>query len=266
MLVIFGAGGDSGSFGPMADIKTPALHVLSLLLDHKKLVHQRIYSLQCRAGKYSYMLIQSPFSSSSLFSPLNHSKVYISKAGGIKKIALNGKQMPPFKGLHTTIKPPNSHPEYRLKLTEPTRQSKEAKEDMDEDDDTPDISTTDSSVNSYTKNNVPASFDGNNGFGNSTENNGFGNSSQNNGFRNSTKNNGFGSGSGPFNHNNDIGRKPAPVPPPLPSRFPVTPNKLIVTKAPIDFLDDSPAQPDFFSSPVLMPSSPPIGKGTFTPS
>lgn len=40
------ASGSAGSFGPLAgDIRTPALNVLSLLLDHKKLLHQVFYRL-----------------------------------------------------------------------------------------------------------------------------------------------------------------------------------------------------------------------------
>lgn len=143
-----------------------------------------------------------------------------------------GKQLPPFKGLHTTIKPPNSHPDYRIKLTEPTRQSKEGREDNEEDDDVNDTSVD--SSKSYTKNNVlkPPSFDKIN----STKSNGFGNS---------TGNNGFGNNSSPFKHNdNDIGRKTAPV--------------STIRQAPIDFLNDSESLLEFSTSPVLVPLHFPI--------
>lgn len=134
------------SLGPVVDIRVIALAVLSLLLDHKKLSHQRRYSSQCREGLYSYIYLQSFASATSLFCPSNHQKMHKRTADSLRRdlfvsVSTAGsssstKQFPGFQSLLTALKPPGtlSADPSRLKLTEPVEASSEKREDDEEDD------------------------------------------------------------------------------------------------------------------------------------
>lgn len=228
---------------------------------------QRMYSIQCRAGKYPYMLIQAPSSSSSLFSPSNHIKLHKIRSDVIKKIVLNGKQLPSFNSLHDVLKLSNSRiNQYRLMLTEATAQSKEGREDMEEDDDVTDISPTDSSAISYSRKigstNNAASFDSSN---NGNTNNVAGNNLMSASYDHSGREKGRKVTSPPFqsfasssdkantsNFNNSSSSNKSHV---------SSITTVGIKKAPVDFLDDSSSLMEFTSlaSPVLIPSHPPPG-------
>ena len=136
---------ESTSVGALADTRIIALAVLSLVLDHKKLSHQRKYSLQCREGVYPYILLQSLSSSSSLFSPLNHAKVQRRSSDALKRDLLvpcnsagsqGSKQFPAFGSILNSFKPPGAvaYEAGKLILTEPVLASSEKRDDEDEDD------------------------------------------------------------------------------------------------------------------------------------
>jgi DENN (AEX-3) domain len=134
------------SLGPVVDIRVIALAVLSLLLDHKKLSHQRRYSSQCREGVYSYIYLQSAASATSLFCPLNHQKMHKRTSDSLRRelfvnvntagSSTSTKQFPGFQSLLTALKPPGalSADPTRLKLTEPVEASSEKREEDEEDD------------------------------------------------------------------------------------------------------------------------------------
>ena len=132
---------DFMSLGPVADIRIIALAVLSLLLDHKKLGHQRKFSLQCREGVYPYILLQPLSSSSSLFSPSNHQKMHKRLTDSMRRDLLipsnqGSKRFPPFGTILQSCKPSGvmSIETSTLILTEPVAASSEKREE-DEDDD-----------------------------------------------------------------------------------------------------------------------------------
>jgi DENN (AEX-3) domain len=132
---------DFMSLGPVADIRIIALAVLSLLLDHKKLVHQRKFSLQCREGVYPYLLLQPLSSTSSLFSPANHQKMHKRLSDSLKRdllipVSPGVKRFPPFGTILQSCKPSGvvSIEPSTLILTEPVAASSEKREE-DEDDD-----------------------------------------------------------------------------------------------------------------------------------
>lgn len=134
------------SVGPVVDIRVIALAVLSLLLDHKKLSHQRRYSSQCREGVYSYIYLQTAASATSLFCPSNHLKMHKRTSDSLRRELFVSastagsssatKQFPGFQSLLTALKPPGalSADPSRLKLTEPVEASSEKREDDEEDD------------------------------------------------------------------------------------------------------------------------------------
>lgn len=132
--------------GPVVDIRVIALAVLSLLLDHKKLSHQRKYSSQCREGVYSYIYLQSYATATSLFCPSNHQKMHKRTSESLRRdlfltvtaasSSSSTKQFPGFQSLLTALKPPgalNADPS-RLRLSEPVEASSEKREDDEEDD------------------------------------------------------------------------------------------------------------------------------------
>ena len=140
---------DFTSLGSVFDIRPIGMAVLSLLVDHKKLILQRKYALLCKDNVYPYLLYQSPSSSSSLFSPSDHPKGYKKQSELIRKelftivtqagVSSNSgsKQFPKFNSLHNSFKPVGavSIDPSKLILTEAVEGSSEKRDDNDNDDD-----------------------------------------------------------------------------------------------------------------------------------
>ena len=140
---------DFSSLGPIVDIRPLGVAVLSLLVDHKKLILQRKYAILCKKNFYYYLYYQSPSLSFDLFSPLNHQKGYKRQSDLIRKelftvvtqvgVSHNSgmKQFPKFNLLHNSFKPYgaiNIDPS-KLLLTEPTETFSERRDDDDDNND-----------------------------------------------------------------------------------------------------------------------------------